>query len=308
VIPSVFVIILNFNGSRWLPACLDTLSQTSYSKFSTVVVDNASTDDSRSIVEKYSQITLLENLQNNGFSVGNNLGIRYALAQQADYVVLLNPDTKVKPSWLSEIISIGEQQPSIGILGAVQLNYEGDELNAWTKTMLQPAQQALLVNPSADAAWVEMEWVEGSCFAIKRKVLQAVGLLDPIYFSFYEEIDYCRRARYQGYRTVLVTQSRFHHYRGGIWKANKEKRLLREYQCDNSQLIYSLTAPDKAAVENILNYGKTFLVKCKEALVALNFNYFFALVYMQLSIWRNIRAIRRKWCSDRLRLTGYDRV
>jgi GT2 family glycosyltransferase len=307
--PRVFVIVLNFNGTRWLTACLDALLQTAYSDFSIIVVDNASTDDSPKMIrERCPEIILLQNDRNDGFSAGNNVGIRYALERQADYVALLNPDTRVKPDWLSRLIEIGEREPQLGILGAVQLHYDNEEWNSWTRIALTQEQQALLLDKKNCPAWLEMEWVEGSCFAIKREVLQAVGLFDPIFFSFYEEIDYCRRARYHGFRTGLVTQCKFHHYRGGLWEATSDSQTGRNYQCDKSQFIYSLTAPDRAMVSNLVSYGQTFLVKCKEALVTMKYSRLLELARMQLSIWRQSLIIWRKWRADRLKLTGYESI
>ena len=307
--PRVFVVVLNFNGARWLTTCLDALLQATYLSFTIIVVDNASSDDSVNLIrERYSDVTLLQQNRNDGFSVGNNEGIRYALERQADYVVLLNPDTKVKPDWLSHLIQVGEQNPKIGILGAIQLGYDDDDWNSWTRTALKPEQQALLLDQKRCPTWLEMEWVEGSCFAIKREVLQAVGLFDPIFFSFYEEIDYCRRARYHGFSTGLVTKSFFHHYRGGVWETTQANRSARDYQCDKSQFIYSLTAPDQAVAKNLLNYGQTFLVKGKEALMGMRYARFLMLAWMQLSILRQSLAIWRKWRADRLKLTGYGAI
>ena len=307
--PCVYVVVLNFNGVRWLTACLDALLQTTYANFTVIVVDNASTDDSVNLIrERFSDVILLLQNRNDGFSAGNNQGIRYALERHADYVVLLNPDTKVKPDWLSHLIEVGEQLTHVGILGAMQLGYDDDDWNSWTRNVLKPEQQALLLDDNRCPAWLEVEWVEGSCFAIKREVLQAVGLFDPIFFSFYEEIDYCRRARYHGFSTGLVTKSFFHHYRGGVWAATQKKQTVRDYQCDKSQFIYSLTAPDQAIAKNLINYGQTFLVKGKEALMGMRYARLLTLAWMQFSILRHGRTIWRKWRADRLKLTGYGAI
>jgi hypothetical protein len=69
------------------------------------------------------------------------------------------------------------------------------------------------------------------------------GLLDPIYFAFYEEIDFCRRASLHGWETRLATRSRIHHYRGGSWAADPVVKRERDYRCDRSQFIYNLTEP-----------------------------------------------------------------
>jgi hypothetical protein len=301
--PKASVVILNYNGARWLRACLDAVLATTYSNFSVIVVDNASTDDSLSVLRSsYPQITLVAETENKGFSAGNNTGIQAALQQGADYVVLLNPDTKVKPGWLSALIGVGEKQAAIGILGAAQLRYNNEEWNAWTTTALTAEQQALLTNGTE---WLEVEWVEGACFAMKRAVLQTVGLFDPIYFSFYEELDYCRRARYHGYRTALVTDCLVHHHGGGIWQADAQRNAARNYQCDRSQFIYSLTAPDKTLAANLLNYLVTYAVKCKESLLTFHYSQLVRLTLMQFSVWRKGLAIWRKWRADRHRLPVY---
>jgi hypothetical protein len=300
--PRVFIIIVNYNGARWLSPCLDAVLQTDYGNFSVIVVDNNSTDDSRAIIQgNYASVILLAEKQNLGFSSGNNVGIRYALAHQADYVVLLNPDTKVKPSWLKALIEVGEENVTLGVLGGVQLRYDSDEWNDWTNAILSSDKKARLKN----AAWLEMEWVEGACFAIKRAVLEQVGLFDSIYFSFYEELDYCRRARYHGFRTALVAGCLLHHYRGGVWQADAERKVARDYQCDKSQFIYSLTAPDKSLWANLINYVVTLGVKAKESFLAFRYRQLFHLALIQFSVWRKGAALWRKWRADRLRLSGY---
>lgn len=304
--PRVFVVILNYNGAPWLRPCLDAALLTAYPDFSVIVVDNASTDNSLELIAAhYPEITLFAEKENKGFSAGNNIGIQYALFHQADYVVLLNPDTKVKPSWLTALIEVGEKEPELGILGGVQLRYDDNKWNSWTLSALRPEQQALLSDSERCPVWLEMEWVEGACFAMKRAVLEKIGLLDPIYFSFYEELDYCRRARYHGFHTALVAGCLLHHYRGGVWQADAQRQAARDYQCDKSQFIYALTAPDKSLLANLANYLVTYAVKCQEALRALSCARLLALTLMQFSVWRKGFALWRKWRADRLRLSVY---
>jgi GT2 family glycosyltransferase len=302
--PNVAIVILNYNGARWLRPCLEAVLQTAYENFSVIVVDNASTDGSHHIVtEQFPSVKLFAETENLGFSAGNNVGIRHALENGADYVVLLNPDTKVKPAWLSALVAVGEQEKRLGILGAVQLRYDDDEWNSWTTTALNAAQKAALKDGAT--RWQKLEWVEGACFAMKRAVLETVGLFDPIYFSFYEELDYCRRARFHGYETALVTDCQIHHYRGGVWQADAERQAERDYQCDQSQFIYSLTAPDKSLLANVGNYFVTYAVKCKEALLAFDHGQILALTKMQFTVWRKGLLIWRKWRADRLGLSLY---
>ncbi len=292
--PLVYVIILNFNGSRWLQPCLQSLRTTEYTNFKTVLVDNASSDDSVELVRgQFPEVEIIVNSENLGFSEGNNVAIRKALAEDADYVVLLNPDTKVTPRWLSELIAIGEKEKDVGILGAVQLTYDGDEFNTWTKTALSEHLAELQRETARN--WIEVEWVEGACFAIKRKVIEQIGLLDPIYFAFYEEIDFCRRAAFRGYKTAIVPRSRIHHFRGGSWEANATIKRNRDYRCDRSQFIYNLTDPRRSLMANFGWYLKTLATKTKAAALAFSLAKTWDLARIQVDLLSSLPQLFRKW-------------
>ena len=296
--PLVSVIILNYNGSRWLQPCLQSLRATEYANFKTVVVDNASTDDSIELVRRqFPEVQVLINSENLGFSEGNNVAIRKALAEDAEYVVLLNPDTKVTPRWLAELIAVGEREHEIGILGAVQMKYDSDELNTWTATALSAHLAELQRETARD--WIEVEWVEGACFAIKRRVIEQIGLLDPIYFAFYEEIDFCRRAAFRDYKTAIVPRSRIHHFRGGSWEADATIKRQRDYRCDRSQFIYSMTDPRRSVVANLGWYLRTLTTKTKEAIRVFSFRKALDLLRIQLELLGTLPRLAGKWQRDR---------
>ncbi len=323
--PLVYVIILNFNGSKWLTACLESLRTTEYANFKTVLVDNASIDDSVELVRRqFPEIELIANAANLGFSEGNNVGIRTALAAGAEYVVLLNPDTKVLPAWLSELIAIGQREPEIGILGGVQLAYDSNEFNSWTTTALsshlpflstKPHEENTkknkedfaslresscdLVEESFPRSWISVEWVEGACFAIKREVIETIGMLDPIYFAFYEEIDFCRRAACAGYQTAVVPRSRIHHFRGGSWTANAAIQRERDYRCDRSQFIFALTDPRRSLAKNFGWYAITLATKAKEAAREFSLPKAWNLLRIQLDILSNLSGLFAKWRRER---------
>ncbi len=104
--PKVAVIVLNYQGRRWLEVCFSKLFETEYESFQPILVDNASTDGSVELVrEKFPSLEIILNQENCGFAEGNNIGIRRALTSGADYVVLLNPDTRVTPQWLGDLVS-----------------------------------------------------------------------------------------------------------------------------------------------------------------------------------------------------------
>jgi len=302
--PLVYVIVLNYNGRRWIEACLDALLKTDYENLRVVVVDNASGDESVELVRsRYPQTQILVNDCNLGFSEGNNVGISKALANNADYIVLLNPDTKVEPGWLRELIAIGEAEAEVGILGAVQLDYDGVEFNSWTRTaMSQFLDELRRPDPARD--WIPVEWVEGACFAVKRQVFDDIGLLDPIYFAFYEEIDFCRRAATFGYKIALVPRSRMRHYRGGSWEADSSIKRERDYRCDRSQFIYASTDPRCSMLRNLWQYFVTLGTKLKDALGSFSLLRLFDLIHMQVDLVVASGSIVSKWRRDRARLAA----
>jgi GT2 family glycosyltransferase len=295
--PLVYIVVLNYNGERWLEACLRSLLATRYDNLKILVVDNASTDGSVELVKSlFPLVEIIINPSNYGFSEGNNVGIRQALSEKADYVVLLNTDTRVQPDWLINLLKVGESEPSIGILGPVQLCYENSDFNSWTKAALS---QHLDELDEGVKEWIAVDWVEGSSFAVKREVFDEIGLLDPIYFAFFEEIDFCRRAICQGYRIALVPRSRIHHHRGGTWQANPR---VRDYRCDCSQFIYSLTDPRKTILGNLSWYLVTLATKCKELLADFSFDRAWDLLRMQIEVIACSGRLVRKWRRDRLLL------
>lgn len=297
--PLVYIVILNFNGDRWLENCLGSLGSTSYDNYRILLVDNASTDGSVELVgRRFPQIRLIANRTNLGFSEGNNAGIREALADGAEYIVLLNPDTEVEPDWLSNLIAVGESDLRIGILGAVQLKYRQSGFNSWTESALSGHLDELK-DPETARSWIPVEWVEGACLAAKREVYEKVGLLDPIYFAFYEEIDFCRRAACAGYKIALAPRSRIHHYRGGSWRANPEIERERDYRCNRSQFIYNLTDPRKTLLGNLRLYLVTLGTKGKELLANFSPARAWDLLRTQLDLLSSAGRLWDKWRRER---------
>lgn len=297
--PLVYVIVLNYNGRRWLEACFNSLLATNYDRMRLLLVDNASEDGSGDLVkELFPQVAVITNSANLGFSEGNNVGIRRAMMDGADYIVLLNSDVKVKADWLAQLIKIGESNAEVGVLGAVQLSYEGDEFNSWTTTVLSRHLGELREMDTA-RPWIPVEWVEGACLAVKRQVCVEIGELDPIYFAFFEEIDFCRRAICAGYKVALVPRCRIHHFRGGSWEASATLKRRRDYLCDRSQFIYNLTDPRGGLAHNLFLYLRTLITKGKDITKDFSPARCWDLLWMQIEIVRQAGRVWHKWQRDR---------
>ncbi|NDD63036.1 MAG: glycosyltransferase family 2 protein [Acidobacteria bacterium] len=304
----VMVIIVNYNGERWLGQCLSSLRKTNFPDFRVMVIDNGSTDRSAEIVAgDFREVELLAVGCNLGFCGANNLGIARALTEGCDYVALLNPDTRVEPGWLSELIGVLESEAAYGIAGAVQLRYDDDQLNSWTVRAF-PALQEELRHPETARRSIAVEWVEGSCLVIRRSVLEEVGWLDPLYFAFYEEIDLCRRVRAHGYLVALAPRSRIHHHRGGVWEATPETSRERDRRCDRSQFIFALTDPQRSVMTNLTAGLRTVVTKLSDVIRTRSANRLVDLVWIIIDLGLSGRAIHRKWATDRERVRHRRRI
>ena len=212
--PTPAVIIPSWNGADFLTPCLRALLNQD-APLAVTVVDNASTDDSVAIVrdlmrglmwDEPERITLIENGYNLGFAGGCNVGLRHALASDADMFVLLNQDTVVQPGWAQAIIDTFAEREHTGVVGCQILAPDGTLQHAGAA--LDPA--TALSTPLTDPALADeprvlhgLEYVTGAAFAIQRRVVEKIGgLAEEFYPAYYEETDYCWRARRAGFEVV----------------------------------------------------------------------------------------------------------
>jgi GT2 family glycosyltransferase len=197
--PLVFIIVLNWNGQAHLDECLGSLSGLDYPNYQILLVDNHSQDGSLPFVAShYPHVKVIENGTNLGFAEGNNVGIRFALSQGADYVVLLNNDTRVEPDFLSHLIRRGEENPEVGILGGRVLMFSNPRIVNSTGVHLNQFAYGWDRDFGADNSQLAREAgevlaVTGCLMAIKRAVLEQIGLLDSRFFAYYEDVDFCLR-------------------------------------------------------------------------------------------------------------------
>jgi N-acetylglucosaminyl-diphospho-decaprenol L-rhamnosyltransferase len=238
-VPAVFVAIVNYRTGPMLVACLASLaSQVPLLRGGRViVVDNASGDDSVAHISGaidanawggWCEVIALP--RNGGFAYGNNRAIERA--QQLDpalaAMLFLNPDTVVRPGSLRALLSHLDSHSQAGIVGA---SIE-DEQGARQRTahpfpspltefvdgsQLGIAGRLLglgtMSEPAQDRSHA-CDWVSGACFAVRRQVFERIGLLDEGYFLYFEEVDFCRRARRAGWACWYVADARIVHHEG----------------------------------------------------------------------------------------------
>lgn len=217
-IRAVSVIIPNWNGLKFLATCLDSLRRQSTRDFQTVLVDNGSTDGSVEFIrERYPEVRLLALDRNHGFSEAINAGIRQS---SSPYVALLNNDTEADPNWLENCLQTLEHRLDIGYVACQMLDFycrgrldsAGDTMTRTglplKRGMDQPARGEFLVSREVMGASA------GAAF-FRREVLDRIGLLDPGYFMYLEDVDWCLRAALQGIRCLYVPEAKVYHVEGG---------------------------------------------------------------------------------------------
>ena len=218
-LPKAWIIVLNWNNPGDTLACLESLQRVDYASHSVLVVDNGSTDNSVSAIRKrYPDVCLLETGENLGYAGGNNVGIRRALQQGAEYVCILNNDVVVAPGFLGFLLSALESAADVGVVTPLVLD-TGTPGCVWALGARVGRRTANVdrLYAGADPETVigrepfEVDAASGSAFLVSRGVLEEVGLLDENYFLYFEEIDWCLTVRRAGYRILAVPRSRVWH-------------------------------------------------------------------------------------------------
>jgi len=209
----VSVIIVNWNGLKFLTECLDGLRRQVYRSFSVIMVDNGSHDGSVAVIrDKYPEVDIISLSDNTGFAVANNIALR---AIKTPYAALLNNDTVPDPLWLHHLQSVLETHPEAGFAASKMLFYDTPGIidragDAYTK-----AGTALLRgrgHSSADCN--DRAWVFGACAGAalyRTSMLRDIGLFDEDFFALYEDVDLSFRAQLKGYKCLYVPEAVVHH-------------------------------------------------------------------------------------------------
>lgn len=236
--PIVYVLVLNWNGYPDTIRCLQSLKSLTYKNAAVVVIDNASTDRSvERIKAAYSLVNILVNQDNLGFAGGNNVGIKYALKQGADYIWLLNNDTEVHPEALGKMIEVAEADPTIGMVGSRifhleqrdKLLFAGGKINWFAGWCRHDTQH------SSEEKFRDVDFITGCSLLVRRNVVESIGLLDENFFLYFEDADWSIRARKAGFRLVVAPASIVWHKEMGSIKGRSPAH---EYYVTRNNLLF----------------------------------------------------------------------
>ncbi len=282
--PSIAVIIVTYNGSRWIRRCLASVFSSDYPPsyppltkggirggVDVIVVDNASDDATTDIVkQEFPEADLIRLSKNMGFAGGNNIGITEALRRGYECVFLLNQDTEIEPGAIGELVRVAEAENAGIVQGMLLLGTERNLTNnignalhylgfGFVKHYRESAQRWTGKEP------LEIGYASGAAMLIKREVLEELspparggdtggeGVFDESFFSYHEDLDLCWRAKLAGCKVVLAPQAIVYHY----YEFNRNKKMF--YWTERNRWAallknYSVTtlillAPMLAAVE-----------------------------------------------------------
>src|SRR5680860_124040 len=214
----VYIILLNWNNEEDTLECIKSLEKITYSDCKIIVVDNGSEEKSiQKIRNEFPKLSIIQNESNLGFAGGNNIGIKYAFANAADYVLLLNNDTTVKKDFLTKLVETGESEQKIGLLGSKIFFYSeqnriwsaGGKIN-WLKNKGTHIGLDQIDKGQYDKT-KEVDYLTGCCLLIKREVIERIGTLEEDYFLYYEDTDFSLRAQNAGYKCIYVPESKIYH-------------------------------------------------------------------------------------------------
>lgn len=240
--PRVYVIVINWNGEDDTIACLQSLTRVTFDNMHVIVSDNGSRPDSLRAIRDWAAsaglhvgsahaaprenpgssirtLCLIENGQNLGFTGANTVGIQYAMARDAAYVMFLNNDTVVTTDFLTRMVSVAESDPAHGIVGCKTLLGDGSErparvwsLGGYAYVYGNPMNRGR--NQYDRPEWkgvLPSDLVCGCCMLIKRAVVEQIGVQDDTLFFGIDDVDYSLRAARRGFKNVLALDAEIYH-------------------------------------------------------------------------------------------------
>ena len=233
-LPLVVTIILNTNRKIDTLEALHSLSENTYPEQHIIVLDNASTDGSvAAIRQSHPEVEVIELEQNLGYAGNNNVGIRAALEAGAEWVLVLNEDTILAPDCLERLVKLGERDQQIGIVGPMVYHFNEPQIIQSAGGKMTPGWVSVhLAQNELDSGQFpdphEVDWISGCAIMVRKAVIEQVGMIDARFFYYWEETEWCLRARAAGWKI-------FHHPQAHLW----HKGVQRDYHPGPNVTYYS---------------------------------------------------------------------
>jgi GT2 family glycosyltransferase len=230
--PLISIVILNYNAGDLLIDCINSIQKSNYKNYEIIVVDNISKDKShKKCKEKFPNIKLIENSENLGYCEGNNVGLRVT---NGEFVVILNPDTIVDPSWLSELLQAYRKNGD-GIYQPKFLASTDHSMLLSTGNMIQIfgfgySRAKGDIDKKQYENFEKIDFASGTCIFTSKKIIEEIGLFESFLFAFHDDFELCWRGALIGINSFYVPSAIVYHPIEGYsfkWSPLKFKLLER---------------------------------------------------------------------------------
>ena len=257
--PSVAIVILNWNGRHFLEKFLPSVLASAYDNKRVIIADNASTDDSIVFLQHhYPQVQILQNSSNEGFAKGYNTALKQV---QTDYYVLLNSDVEVTPGWITPVIELMESDQAIAACQPKMLAYDdkgkfeyAGACGGWLDHLGYPfARGRIFEVCEQDNGQYDTQqqcfWASGAALFVKAAVYHQMKGLDEYFFAHQEEIDLCWRMQLAGYKVFVQPQSVVYHVGGGTLPMGNSRKTFLNFR--NNLIMLAKNLPGSTAIWKI---------------------------------------------------------
>jgi hypothetical protein len=209
--PRISIILLNWNGYKDTVECVASLHKLTYKNFNIIIADNGSKGEDLKLLRQSYQntnIIILDNKKNYGFAEGNNIAIRYALNNGADFCLLLNNDTVVREDLLEKML-IGYKKGYQVIGGKINYYYQKNKI--WFGGGMINKYLGIPLDAKEKNIEQEVDFVSGCMMLVHKDVFNKIGFLNKEYFAYWEDIEFCFRAKKNNYKVYYVPDTVCYH-------------------------------------------------------------------------------------------------
>ena len=250
----IYSIIVNYNSAVWIKKTIESIKNSSY-PLKTIVVDNNSTDKSLDWIENnYQEIYIVKSKRNLGFGKANNIGIKYALDQGADYVFLQNQDLYLEVNCIHNLLKVAINNQDFALYSPLHLNGNGSSLDYWFSIYSSPPKckgyvSELALGKSLKPIY-ETSMVNAAAWLIPKRTLKRIGGFHPSFFHYGEDSNYCDRLNYFGMKIGIVPNAKAYHDRA---QRERSKFETDEIEILERNLIKNFSFPNRPKAKFFLS-------------------------------------------------------
>ena len=294
----VLTLVVSYNANAWIELCLKSVLASSMAT-DILVIDNASIDDTCEIIQThFPDVLLKKNEINLGFGRANNIGLKYALENAYNYVLLINQDVQVSPEMLKRLVERAEEMPEFAVLSPIHLNGKRDNFDSRFFNYLVSGCSPYITDIILKKAYYPVYgcgFVNAAVWLMTKQCITTVGGFDPLFFHTGEDVDYCSRILRKGLKIGICPEIYAYHDRDNSKQSPYHNYYT--YKKNNTLLNLKRTHPDsivKSAIQIFLNsFHQLFHGNMKQFTADLK------IAFLIMKNYKQIKISRKAWIEDK---------